>query len=106
MREGALAGGIVAFSAEDPEISAEVGPSGGTPARTRNIGGRSNALSSINAGLIDDVGAAHPGPYARFELPQVVQSVRIALRIEIESTKQPEIPLETNKGHGSLTRTG
>src|SRR5260370_32824264 len=50
--ERAIAGGIVALSAQHPEISAEVGPSGGTPTRTRNVGGSSKAPRSHNPGLL------------------------------------------------------
>ena len=89
--ERAIACGVVALTAEEPKISAGVGPSGGTPARAGNIGGGSNALGSINAGLIDDVCAAHPGPYASFEFPQVVQCVWAARGIEVKSAEKPEI---------------
>ena len=51
--ERAIARGVVALTAEEQEISAGVGPSGGTPARAGNIGSGSNALGSIDAGLID-----------------------------------------------------
>src|SRR5208282_5201209 len=97
--ERAIARGIVALSAVEPEISGGVGPSSGIPARTGNIGGGTNALHTIITGLIDDVGAAHPGPLARFELPQIVQSVRFALGIEVESTEEPEIPRRIEPGH-------
>src|SRR5437773_992967 len=86
--------GIEAFSAEDPKISTLVSPRAGTPARPGNIGGGGSTLNSINAGLIDDIGAAHPGPLARFELPEVIQRGGVALGIEVKSTEDPEIPRE------------
>src|SRR5260370_5900906 len=42
--ERAIADGIIAFSAVHPEMSAEVGPSPGTPTHPGNIGGSSNAM--------------------------------------------------------------
>ena len=51
-------------TAKEPKIALFVGPFAGFVEGGRCVGGGKNALSAENAGLVEEVGAVHPGPLA------------------------------------------
>ncbi len=60
------------------------------------VAGTCDALDSVGPGLVDEVGAAHPGPLTVRELPEVVEIARAhdageAVGVVTGTPKEPEV---------------
>src|SRR5258708_18836905 len=101
--ERAVAGGVVALTSEQPEVSVHIAPGCGKPPSAGDVGSGRNALDTVVSGCTGcPLGSAHPGPLFSsygIEFPKVIEAVCATG----ESTKHPEIPSVVDPSNGCLT---
>src|SRR5205807_1091801 len=82
---------IVTHSAEEPEISLLVHPAHRRISRSRDVVRICRPLRSIGSYLIHQVRSAHPRPFTRAVVPQIVEIIRRPGRIVTMPAEEPEI---------------
>ena len=107
--------GIGSIAAEEPEISAVVGPARTELASSGNISGGGRSQRAVHAGLAGRdaitpfrAASVHPAPQirGRIELPKVVEIARIAVGIEATAAEEPEITAGIAPARNAIAASG